>query len=248
MNYHRFAHLLFVVTLVHVVLETGNETVVADGLKPPPFEAGGAGDRSESPDILENHLFEQILRDQAADRSGKEIQPRKLPNAVLQEDSVPTDSEISRMQTTGPVYYNAHIIKEGTNQPYITFNVNNNPSNPWQQPIDLHIPLFHKASKVKVILPKLPKPKIAFLRKHYRITVVRPTPPPPVLPPPPPKIDEQTLIYVLIKKRNESELEPPIIPHQNDTLTMHPPEVYFITYKTHHQEEPTANAEIIPES
>lgn len=202
--------------------------------------------RGSDTDILENYLFEHILQDQEEtveqlQQSTKQIEARH------DESSSASETEINHLEKTGPVYYNAHIIKEGVNQPYITFNLNNNPSNPWQQPIDLHIPLFHKASKVKVILPKLPKPKIAFSRKHYRITVVRPTPPPPVIPPPPPEIEEKTLIYVLIKKRNETELEPPIVPHQNDTVIMHPPEVYFITYKTHLEDEYIGNSGIIPE-
>lgn len=233
-----------VITISYLICSSKNHAIEA--LKPPLFETDGTKSNSDGK-IFENYLFEQILRDQKEKESVQQIQSRQLTN-VVNENIIPSDSEISRMEHTGPVYYNAHIIKEGTNQPYITFNLNKNPANPWQKPIDLHIPFFHKASKVKVILPKLPKPKIVFSQKHYRITVVRPTLPPPVLPPPPPEIDEQTLIYVLIKKPNETDLEPPIIPHQNDTLIMHQPEVFFITYKTHHGEKPTGNDEIISET
>lgn len=74
-------------------------------------------------------------------------------------------------------------------------------------------------------LYSFPQPK----RKHYKIILVRP-PTQLIQPPvPQPEIEEQTIVYVLVKKSDEPKID--IEPSQ-PTFKTSKPEVYFVNYQT----------------
>lgn len=111
--------------------------------------------------------------------------------------------------------------------------------------IDVQVPTRADANKILLHLPKHhqvyssasaspSQPFYVAPRKHYRITLIRnhkPAPPSP----PAPEVEQNTLIYVLIKKPDQSDVnaneESPNIESEQNSFKLNPPEVYFINYK-----------------
>lgn len=101
-------------------------------------------------------------------------------------------------------------------------------------------PVIHKHVYVHVPPPEQPEYKAPRTQpvapppqKHYKIVFIKaptpPTPTAPALPPLPARDEEKTLIYVLVKKPEESP--DVVLPTQAPTQPSKP-EVYFIRYKT----------------
>uniref|UniRef100_A0A3F2Z4Q1 DUF243 domain-containing protein n=1 Tax=Glossina palpalis gambiensis TaxID=67801 RepID=A0A3F2Z4Q1_9MUSC len=106
--------------------------------------------------------------------------------------------------------------------------------------IDVQVPTRADASKILLHLPKHhqvyssaspSQPFYVTPRRHYRITLIRnhkPAPPSP----PAPEVEQNTLIYVLIKKPDQSDVnEESSNKSEQNSFKLNPPEVYFINYK-----------------
>lgn len=82
-----------------------------------------------------------------------------------------------------------------------------------------------------------PQPK----RKHYKITLIRPPPQPIQLPEYQPEIEEQTIVYVLVKKPDEPKIE---IKQTEPAFKSSKPEVYFIKYQTKSEKDTLSNSHL----
>lgn len=112
-------------------------------------------------------------------------------------------------------------------QTYIPSSSNNNVVAHENQNIYLHLPQEQQQQQQPYPYYPYPQPK----RKHYKIILVRPPPQPTQPPAPQPEIEEQTIVYVLVKKPDEPkiEIEQPVYKPSK-------PEVYFIKYQTKNEE------------
>lgn len=86
-----------------------------------------------------------------------------------------------------------------------------------------HVDSQHQQLQYPLQYP-FPQPK----RRHYKITLIRP-PPQPIQQPLQPEIEEQTIVYVLVKKSEEPKIE---IEQTEPAFKLSKPEVYFIKYQT----------------
>lgn len=100
--------------------------------------------------------------------------------------------------------------------------------------VDLQVPTNVNTNRVLLQLPSQQLPlHNAFVvppRRHYRITLIRnrkPTPAPQLVNP---EVEEKTLIYVLVKKPDETQLEA-LHNNEQNKVKQNAPEVYFIKYK-----------------
>lgn len=94
-----------------------------------------------------------------------------------------------------------------------------------------------QSSQVQYPMYPFPQPK----RKHYKITLIRP-PPQPIQPPAPqPEIEEQTIVYVLVKKAEEPKIE---IEEAQPIFKSSKPEVYFIKYQTKDEKDSPTQQQI----
>lgn len=150
-------------------------------------------------------------------------------------------------------YYLPPVVRNGQQQ--TQHNQQSINTAPAEQQIQLQIPIETNSNneieekKIVLHLPsqqyhpvqsqlQYPQPPP---RKHYKIILLR-SPPAPTPPPQPivPEIEEQTLIYVLVKKPDEPSVQDleQIQQMQQDAIKFNKPEVFFIKYKGNEVQQP----------
>lgn len=154
------------------------------------------------------------------------------------------------VQNDGPYVNNNNIATNNVQSTYLPAsspsNINNiqvAPEAPVdQQNIYLHLPQEQQQQQIYPPYYPYVQPK----RKHYKIIVVRPPPQPTQPPAPPqPEIEEQTIVYVLVKKPDEPKID---IEQTQPVFKSSKPEVYFIKYQTKNEQDNSSQPQpqIIP--
>ncbi|KAL5282562.1 hypothetical protein ACFFRR_005583 [Megaselia abdita] len=103
-------------------------------------------------------------------------------------------------------------------------NIVSHENNMNQQNVYLNLPPQEQQLSQYPTYYPFPQPK----RKHYKIVLIRPPSPPPQQQIPQ-EIEEQTIVYVLVKKPDEPKID---LQQSEPVFKPSKPEVYFIKYQT----------------
>lgn len=130
------------------------------------------------------------------------------------------------------------VVLVQNNGPHLHSNANHDSQQTYLPPAAYVNPIYNTGIANSIDPQHLPQEQLPFpqyypfpppQRKHYKIVLVRPPPKPTPPPVPQPEIEEQTIVYVLVKKPDEPKIE---IEQPEPAYKPSKPEVYFIKYQT----------------